>query len=95
MLKESDEVLSGNDRFEGFVFDIIDEISKMLGFHYQFKLVDDGKYGSINKETGEWNGMIRELLDGVSWRPFSSSLPSDLDMADALILPPTPHQTLY
>lgn len=66
MIKESDQVLSGNDRFEGFVFDIIDEISKMLGFNYVFKLVDDSKYGSLNKETGEWNGMIRELLDGVS-----------------------------
>lgn len=65
MLKESDQLLQGNDRFEGFCFDIIDEISKMLGFHYVFKLVDDNKYGSRNKDTGEWNGMIRELLDGV------------------------------
>jgi glutamate receptor, ionotropic, invertebrate len=66
MMKESDELLKGNDRFEGFVFDIIDEISKMLGFHYKFKIVDDSAYGSLDKETGEWNGMIRELLDGVS-----------------------------
>jgi ionotropic glutamate receptor len=66
MMKESDELLTGNDRFEGFVFDIIDEISKMLGFNYTFQIVEDGNYGSLNKETGEWNGMIRELLDGVS-----------------------------
>lgn len=65
MMKESDQLLTGNDRYEGFVFDIIDEISKMLGFHYIFKLVDDSKYGNRNQETGEWNGMIRELLDGV------------------------------
>ena len=65
MLKESDQILTGNDRYEGFVFDIIDEISKMLGFHYIFNLVDDGRYGNRNQETGEWNGMIRELLDGV------------------------------
>lgn len=65
MLKESDQILTGNDLYEGFVFDIIDEISKMLGFHYIFKLVDDGRYGNRNQETGEWNGMIRELLDGV------------------------------
>lgn len=65
MLKESDEVLTGNDQYEGFVFDIIDEISKMLGFNYVFKLVEDSRYGSPNKETGEWNGMIKELLDGV------------------------------
>ncbi|KAK4023250.1 Glutamate receptor [Daphnia magna] len=64
MMKESDQILKGNDQFEGFVFDIIDEISKMLGFHYKFKLVDDSNWGSLNKMTGEWNGMIRELLDG-------------------------------
>jgi len=65
MMRESDQVLVGNDRFEGFCFDIIDEISKMLGFHYVFKVVDDLNYGSRDKNTGEWNGMIRELLDGV------------------------------
>lgn len=65
MYKESDQELKGNDRFEGFVFDVIDEISKMLGFNYTFKLVDDSKYGNLNKETMEWNGMIKELLDGV------------------------------
>ena len=65
MLKESDQILTENDRYEGFVFDIIDEISQMLGFRYIFKLVDDGNFGSRNKETGEWNGMIQELIDGV------------------------------
>lgn len=30
MLKESVDMLTGNERFEGFVFDVIDEISKML-----------------------------------------------------------------
>lgn len=65
MLKESDEMLTENDRYEGFVFDIMDEISRMLGFRYVFKLVDDGRYGNRNKETGEWNGMIQELIDGV------------------------------
>lgn len=65
MLKESNQTLSGNDRFEGFCMDIIDEISKMLGFKYVFQIVGDLNYGNPNKETGEWNGMIRELLDGV------------------------------
>ena len=58
-------MLSGNDRFEGFVVDIIDEISKMLGFNYTFKIVDDNNYGNIEKTTGQFNGLIRELLDGV------------------------------
>ena len=65
MIKDSNLTLTGNDRYEGFVFDIIHEISEMYNFTYIFKLVDDGKYGALNKVTGEWNGMIRELLDGV------------------------------
>ena len=65
MLKESPDRLEGNDRFEGFGKDIIDEVSKLLGFNYIFQEVGDGKHGNMNPATGEWNGMIRELMDGV------------------------------
>lgn len=65
MLKDSALKLSGNDRFEGFGIDLIHELSLMLGFRYVFRLQEDGAYGSINNATGEWNGMIRELIDGV------------------------------
>ena len=37
-----------------------------LGFNYTFKWVDDHKYGKRNQETGEWNGMMGELLAQVS-----------------------------
>lgn len=47
MLKESAEILKGNDRFEGFVVDVIDEVSKLLGFKYVLQMVSDGNYGSI------------------------------------------------
>ena len=47
MLKESAEILRGNDRFEGFVVDVIDEVSKILGFKYILQMVSDGNYGSI------------------------------------------------
>ncbi|CAG0878614.1 unnamed protein product [Darwinula stevensoni] len=63
MEKENKEHLEGNDRFEGFCMDLIDEISQILHFNYTYKLVDDGSYGAKDKDTGEWNGMIRELLD--------------------------------
>ena len=36
------------------------------GFNYTFKWVDDGAYGYKNKETGEWNGLMGELLSQVS-----------------------------
>ena len=35
-------------------------------FNYTFKWVDDGAYGYHNKETGEWNGLMGELLSQVS-----------------------------
>ena len=36
-----------------------------LEFNYTFKWVDDGAYGYKNKETGEWNGLMGELLSQV------------------------------
>ncbi|CAB3367343.1 Hypothetical predicted protein [Cloeon dipterum] len=63
MRKDSSEQLSGNDQFEGYAIDLIEEISKILGFNYTFKLVPDGRYGSLNRETKEWDGMVRELLE--------------------------------
>lgn len=61
MLKDSAQQLTGNERFEGFGIDLIHELSLMLGFNYTFRLQEDGVYGSMNNETKEWNGMIREL----------------------------------
>ena len=34
-------------------------------FSYTFKWVDDGAYGYKNKETGEWNGLMGEILTQV------------------------------
>ncbi|XP_017787964.1 PREDICTED: glutamate receptor ionotropic, kainate 2-like isoform X1 [Habropoda laboriosa] len=50
-------------RYEGFCIDLIEEIAKLLNFKYEFELVPDGNYGTYNKETKQWNGLIRRLLD--------------------------------
>ncbi|CAD7092223.1 unnamed protein product [Hermetia illucens] len=63
MRKDSSDKLSGNDQFEGYAIDLIHEISRILGFSYTFRLVPDGRYGSYNKQIGEWDGMVRELLE--------------------------------
>lgn len=65
MHKKSDKPLYGNDRFEGYCLDLLKELSNILGFSYEVKLVSDGKYGAQN-DKGEWNGMVRELIDHVS-----------------------------
>lgn len=66
MLRRSASTLTGNDRFEGFGIDLIQELSLMLGFNYTFTLQEDGVYGSPVGPGNKWNGMIRELHEYVS-----------------------------
>ncbi|GFO15986.1 glutamate receptor ionotropic, kainate 3-like protein [Plakobranchus ocellatus] len=63
MFKKDHQFRKGNDRFEGYSVDLLDEISQMLNFEYELYLVHDGKFGS-QLPSGEWNGMIGELLAG-------------------------------
>ena len=58
-------ILIEQTRYEGFCIDLIEEIAKLLNFKYEFELVPDGNYGTYNKETKQWNGLIRRLLDRV------------------------------
>lgn len=65
MLKNLPDVQSGNDRFEGYAVDLIFELSKLLGFEYEFILQVDGHYGKvINNDTNQWDGMINEVMSG-------------------------------
>ncbi|KAF2346082.1 Ionotropic glutamate receptor L-glutamate and glycine-binding domain, partial [Trinorchestia longiramus] len=62
MRKKSAHRLTGNDRFEGFCVSLLDEISALLGFNYTLVPIKGNVYGTKDSVTGEWNGMIRELL---------------------------------
>lgn len=64
MMKSDHEKRIGNDKYEGFLIDMTTEIAKRLDFRYELYLSPDGNYGSKD-DTGEWNGMIRELIVGV------------------------------
>ncbi|XP_025016477.1 glutamate receptor ionotropic, kainate 2 isoform X1 [Tetranychus urticae] len=64
MLKGSAREKSQNERYEGYAIDLIDELSKVLLFKYIFREVKDEAYGTLNETTGEWNGMIGELIRG-------------------------------
>lgn len=66
MFKKSDKPLYGNDRFEGYCIDLLRELANILGFTYEVRLVEDGKYGAQDENTGQWNGMVKELMDHVS-----------------------------
>ena len=52
------------DKFVGFIPDLLDRLSERIGFDYEITLVRDGKFGAINPD-GTWNGMIGELIRGV------------------------------
>uniref|UniRef100_G3TEQ1 Glutamate receptor n=1 Tax=Loxodonta africana TaxID=9785 RepID=G3TEQ1_LOXAF len=62
MFRKSDRTLYGNDRFEGYCIDLLKELAHILGFSYEIRLVEDGKYGAQD-DKGQWNGMIKELID--------------------------------
>jgi len=66
MLKKNSDLFVDNDRYEGYCVDLAAEIAKHCGFRYQLKVVGDGKYGARDAETKIWNGMVGELVYGVS-----------------------------
>ena len=64
MIKENDFTLTGNEQYEGFCIDLLEEIAKKVGFKYKIELVPDGKYGAPDKEN-RWNGMVQQLIEKV------------------------------
>lgn len=57
---------TGNGRFYGFCVDLLDRVAREVGFDYILDLVPDAKYGALDAETGEWNGIVLELMTHVS-----------------------------
>lgn len=54
----------GKPVFTGYCIDLLKQISENLNFEYEISLAPDGEFGTLN-DKGEWNGMIRELIDKV------------------------------
>jgi len=63
MIKESMDTLSGNERYEGFAVDIIQEISQILKFNFTLQ-VESSDYGSL--KNGKWTGMLGKIMADVS-----------------------------
>lgn len=57
---------TGNERFYGFCVDVLELVARYVGFDYILDLVPDRKYGAKNSQTGEWNGMVAQLMKYVS-----------------------------
>ena len=54
--------------YEGYMVDLMEQLSVMLNFNYVLNPVVDGKYGH-RRGDGTWDGMIGEILNEV--RNFS------------------------
>ncbi|KAI4580831.1 hypothetical protein MJG53_010373 [Ovis ammon polii x Ovis aries] len=61
MLKGNHQEMEGNDRYEGFCVDMLQELAEILRFNYKIRLVGDGVYG-VPEANGTWTGMVGELI---------------------------------
>ena len=48
----------------GILIDLLIWIERDLGVEFDLYIVQDGMYGNYVQETKQWNGMIRDLMDG-------------------------------
>ncbi|XP_071541830.1 glutamate receptor ionotropic, kainate 2-like isoform X7 [Panulirus ornatus] len=62
MLKKATN-LTGNSRYEGFCVDMLERIAAIMGFRYKIRVSPSRTYGIQDPDTGEWNGIVRELQD--------------------------------
>lgn len=76
MLKKNANQFEGNERYEGYCVELAAEIAKHVGYHYRLEIVRDGKYGARDPDTKTWNGMVGELVYGVSFQPRDLALGS-------------------
>ena len=60
------DAVDGDDEFEGFIPDLLEHLSRRVGFRYEISLVADGKYGD-RMVSGRWNGMVGELTRRVRY----------------------------
>lgn len=65
-MRDDSPHLKGNERYSGFIVDLLEKLSRLLKFQYYIKEVEDNKYGVYNESTGSYNGLIGEILLGVS-----------------------------
>ncbi|XP_078376048.1 glutamate receptor ionotropic, kainate 2-like isoform X2 [Oculina patagonica] len=64
MLKEDENPsLNKTQEFEGLSIDILEKMRETLKFNYKIYLVPDGKFGVKDRLTGQWNGIVKEIID--------------------------------
>ncbi|KAL0269510.1 UNVERIFIED_CONTAM: hypothetical protein PYX00_007214 [Menopon gallinae] len=52
----------GESKYKGYCIDLIEEIRELIKFDYEIYEAPDKKFGTMD-DKGQWNGMIKELID--------------------------------
>lgn len=65
-IQQEPYTMTRGSELEGFCIDLLSQLSEIIGFRYTLQLVKDGRYGSVDA-SGNWNGMIGEIVRGVSF----------------------------
>ena len=57
--------------YQGFIPEMLGMIKVVLedagiDFNYKFELMSEGNYGRKDSTSGQWNGMIQDLIEDVS-----------------------------
>ena len=61
---KSKKELKGNDRYEGYVMDLAQELANELKFKFEVHISYKNYYGKKDEVTGEWDGMMGEVIRG-------------------------------
>ncbi|XP_050526853.1 glutamate receptor ionotropic, kainate 2-like isoform X2 [Daktulosphaira vitifoliae] len=62
MLKEGHAKLIGNDKYEGYVVDLIQQIAEEINITYEFQVKNHGN-GKRDPKTGKFDGIIGEVQE--------------------------------
>ncbi|KAF0290304.1 Glutamate receptor ionotropic, kainate 2 [Amphibalanus amphitrite] len=63
MLKPAEN--GSEPQFEGFCVDLLERVAELVGFQYRIELAPDSVFGYQDAVTGEWDGLVRRLIDKV------------------------------
>lgn len=55
-----------NGTLSGIIADMLELVAPVAGIEYELSLQEDDIYG-VQAANGSWNGMVGELIDGVSF----------------------------
>ena len=62
--KHSNKLSTQPPQYRGYIVDLLDRLTAVLGLEYRLYPVQDGTFG-YRQSSGTWDGMIGELLNKV------------------------------